>query len=66
MLVYSLKFCFVYFRTSAMHINIRIKIVLLIAKFESPIVLRGKMQVEFGIKTPDIGCTIDAFENFAQ
>jgi hypothetical protein len=49
-----------------MHINIRIKIVLLIAKFESPIVLRGKMQVEFGIKTPDIGCTIDAFENFAQ
>ena len=47
-------------------INIRIKIALLMAKFESPIVVKGKMQVEFGIKTPHIDCTIDAFQGFCE
>jgi hypothetical protein len=47
-------------------INIRIKIVLLMAKFESPIVVKGKMQVKFGIKTPRIDCTIDAFQGFCE
>jgi hypothetical protein len=47
-------------------INIRIKIVLLMAKFESPIIVKGKMQVEFGIKMLDIDCTIDAFQGFCE
>ena len=36
------------------------------AKFESPILVKGKMQVEFDIKTPDIDCTIDAFQGFYE
>jgi len=47
-------------------INIRIKIVLLMAKFESPNIVKGKMRVEFSIKTPDIDCTIDAFQGFCK
>jgi hypothetical protein len=47
-------------------INIRIRRVLLMAKFESPIVVKGKMQVESGKKTPDIDCTIGAFQGFSE
>ena len=49
-----------------MPINIRIKIGLLMAKFESLIIVKGKMQVEFAIKTPDIDCIIDAFQTFCK
>ena len=66
MLVCSLKFCFVYFQLMSVPINIRIIIVLLMAKFESSIVVKGKMQVEFGITTPNIDYTIDAFQCFCE
>ena len=36
------------------------------AKFESPNIVKGKMQVEFGIKTPHIDCTIDAFQGLCE
>ena len=42
------------------------QIVLLMVKFQLPIVVKGKMQVEFGIKTPHIDCTIDAFQGFCE
>ena len=47
-------------------ITIRIKIVPLMAKFQLSIIVKGKMQVEFGIKTPDIDCTIGAFQGFCE
>ena len=36
------------------------------ARFESLILVKGKMQVEFGIKTPHSDCTIDAFQGFCE
>jgi hypothetical protein len=46
--------------------NIRIKIVLLMAKFESPIVVKRKLQVEFDKQTPDVDCIRDSFERFCE
>jgi hypothetical protein len=40
-------------------VEIRIQIVLLMVKFESPIVMEGKAQVELGA-----GCIIDTFQCF--
>ena len=39
-------------------INVRIKVVLLMAKFESPVVVRRKLQVEFGKNTPTEACIL--------
>ncbi len=47
-------------------INTRAKIVLLMTKFESPTIVKGKVQVKLGIKTPDIDCSIDAFQGFCE
>ncbi len=47
-------------------INIRIKIVLLMAKFESPAVVRRKLQVDFGEDTPTEACIKRTFERFRE
>ncbi len=36
------------------------------ATFESLIIVKAKMQVEFDMKTTHIGCTIDAFQGFCE
>ena len=46
--------------------NIRIEIVLLMAKFESPVVLKRKLQVEFGNKTPSEFTIKATFERFCE
>ena len=45
-------------------IDLRIKIVLLMAKFESPVVVRRKLQVEFGKNTPTEVCIKATFDRF--
>ena len=45
-------------------IDLRIKIVLLMAKFESPVVVRRKLQVEFGKNTPTKVCIKATFDRF--
>jgi hypothetical protein len=47
-------------------IDIRIKIVLLMAKFESPTVVRRKLQIEFGNKTPSVVSIQATFERFCE
>ena len=47
-------------------INIRIKLVLLMVKFELPIDVRGKMQIEFDIQMPDMDYIRDAFQHFRE
>jgi hypothetical protein len=47
-------------------IDIRIKMVLLMAKFESPMVVRRKLQVEFGNKTPSVVSIQATFERFCE
>ncbi len=46
--------------------NIRIKIVLLMAKFESPIVVQRKLQAEFGKNAPKKDCIISTFQRFCE
>ena len=46
--------------------NIRIQIVLLMAKYESPAVVRRKLQVEFGKNTPSEGCITVTFQRFCE
>ncbi len=46
--------------------NIRIKIVLLMAKFESPIVEKQKVQVEFGNNTSSEVCIAATFQHFCE
>lgn len=47
-------------------IEIRIKIVLLMAKFESSTIVRRKLQVEFGNKTPSVVSIQATFERFCE
>jgi transposase len=47
-------------------INIRIKIVLLMIKFESPIVVKRKLQVEFDKNTPSEVCIKEVFQRFCE
>ncbi len=46
--------------------NIRIKIVFLMAKFESPIVVKRKLQVEFGKNTPSENCIKFTLQRFYE
>lgn len=46
--------------------NIRIQIVLLMAKFDSPTVVRRKLQVDFGTQTPSEYCIKDTFQRFCE
>ncbi|CAF1525998.1 unnamed protein product [Rotaria magnacalcarata] len=46
--------------------DIRIKIVLLMVKFESSTVVRRKLQVEFGNKTPSVVSIQPTFERFCE
>lgn len=41
--------------------DIRLQIALLMTEFESHIVVKRKMQVEFDIQTPGVYCIIDVF-----
>jgi len=64
MIVCSLKFYSVYFQINVCaYTDIRIQIVLLMVKFESPIVVTRKMQVESRIKTRDLDCISDVCDN---
>jgi hypothetical protein len=47
-------------------INIRIKIVLLMAKFESHIVVKRKLSIDFGKNTPRKDCIKNTFERFCE
>ena len=47
-------------------INLRMQIVLLIAKFESPVVVRRKLQVEFGKNRPTEACNKRTFVRFCE
>lgn len=47
-------------------IDLRIKIVLLMAKFESPAIVRRKLQVEFGKNTPTEVCIKATFDRFCD
>jgi hypothetical protein len=46
--------------------NIRIKIVSLMASFELHAIVKGKIHLEFDQKASDIDCTIDFFKAFAK
>jgi transposase len=46
--------------------NIRIQIVLLMAKYESPAIVRRKLQVEFGRSIPSEGCITATFQRFCE
>mgnify|MGYP001047299604 CR=1 FL=1 len=46
--------------------NIRIKIVLLMAKFDSATVVKRKLSAEFGKNTPGLTCIKDTFERFCE
>ena len=46
--------------------NIRIKIVLLMAKFESATVVQRKLSAKFGKNTPGLTCIKDTFERFCE
>ena len=45
-------------------INITIEIILLMTKFESHVVVRRKLQVEFGKNTPTEPCIKRSFDRF--
>ena len=47
-------------------INLRMKIALLIAKFESPVVVRRKLQVEFGRNRSTEACIKRTFVRFCE
>ena len=47
-------------------IEIKIKIVLLIAKSDSPAVVKRKLQLEFGQKTPGEDCITKTFQRFCE
>ena len=47
-------------------LQIRIKIVLLMAKFESLTVVQRKLKDEFGTQTPSLHCIKDIFESFNE
>jgi hypothetical protein len=44
----------------------RIQIVLLMAIFESPAIMRQKLHVEFGRSTPIEGCIATTFQHFCE
>lgn len=46
--------------------NIRIKIVLLMAKFESPVIVKRKLQAEFGKNAPGETCITVTYERFCE
>lgn len=46
--------------------NIRIRNVLLMTKFESPILVTRKLQVEFGEQTPGVDCIRKTFQRFCK
>jgi hypothetical protein len=46
--------------------NIRIKIVLLMASFQLHAIVKGKIHLEFDQKASDIDCTIDVFQGFCE
>ncbi|CAF4838974.1 unnamed protein product, partial [Rotaria sp. Silwood2] len=46
--------------------NIRVPIVLLMAKYESPAIVRRKLQVEFGRSIPSEGCIAVTFQPFCE
>ena len=46
--------------------NIRIRIVLLLAKFESPILVKRQLQVEFSEQTPGVDCIRKTFQRFCE
>ena len=45
---------------------IKIKIVLLMGKFESLTTMKHKLQAEFGKQTPSLSCIKDVFERFTE
>ena len=45
---------------------IKIKIVLLMGKFESLTTVKCKLQAEFGKQTPSLNCIEDLFERFTE
>ena len=45
---------------------IKIKIVLLMGKFESLTTVKCKLQAEFGKQTPSLNCIKDVFERFTE
>jgi len=47
-------------------INIKIKLVLLMTKFESPIVLKLKLHVQFGKNAPSENCIIVRSQRFCE
>ncbi|CAF3178071.1 unnamed protein product [Rotaria socialis] len=47
-------------------IKIKIKIVLLMAKFESPVAVRRQLQTEFGTNVSTKTCTTKIFERFCE
>ncbi len=47
-------------------INIKIKFVLLMTKFESPIVLKLKLHVQFGKNAPSENCIIVRSQRFCE
>ena len=49
-----------------MPINLRMKTVLLVVKFESPVVIRRKLQVEFGKNGPTEACIKRTFVRFCE
>jgi hypothetical protein len=46
--------------------NIRIQIVLLMAIFESSVIVRQKLHVEFGRSAPSEGCITATFQRFCE
>ena len=45
---------------------IKIKIVLLMGKFESLTIVKRKLQAELGKQTPSLNCIKDVFERFTE
>ena len=46
--------------------NIRIKIALLMAKFDSPITVQRKLKVKFGKNAPKKDCILAMFQHFCE
>ena len=64
---YLFKFCTVYFRENVcVSIEIKIKIVLLMAKFESATIIKRKVQSDSGINTLTKHGIRTIFERFCQ
>ena len=64
MIVHSFQFYFIYFQINVRAYQHWIKIVLLMSKFESPVVVRRKLQIELGKDTPIETCIKYTFDRF--